>query len=83
MSKKEKLLNKLREKPKDLTWKELTSALDHLGYREIQGDGSRVKFVNDAHNKHVLIAHKPHPGNVVKEYCVKYVVNQLTEIGLL
>ncbi len=45
MSKKQKLINKLLI-AKTFKWSELATLLKLLGYKEIQGDGSRVKFDN-------------------------------------
>ncbi len=42
MSRQEKLLNKQT----GFTWPELVTLLRGLGYRQIEGDGSRVKFDN-------------------------------------
>lgn len=75
MSKKEKLLNKFLELPlrSDLTYLQLEALLLKLGYKKIEGDGSRVKFLKG--DKPIMI-HKPHPENILK----KYVIKQLQEI---
>ena len=35
MSRKEKLLERLKQRPKDFTWDELTTLLRQLGYRQV------------------------------------------------
>jgi hypothetical protein len=46
LSRIEKLIEKLKQKPNDFTWSELQRVLRHFGYAEIKGKGSRRKFVN-------------------------------------
>ena len=82
MSQKKKLLTKLLSNPKDLTWDELITILSSFGYKELKKGktgGSRRKF-NDENNN-VISLHKPHPGNIVKEYVIKQLITQLKEEG--
>lgn len=74
MAKLDKLLNKFLEAPvrSDLTYKELETLLIKLGFKKIDGNGSRVKFIKG--NIPIMI-HKPHPDNILK----KYVIKQLQE----
>ncbi len=84
MSKHEKLLKRLRSKPKDFTWNELATLLGGLGYREVTGGktgGSRRRFVHRAAPP--IFLHKPHPGNIVKQYVIKDVLAALEEGDLL
>jgi hypothetical protein len=49
MSKVEKLIERLKARPKDFTWDEAVKVLKHFGYEQLaQGKtgGSRRKFVN-------------------------------------
>ena len=46
MSKQNKLLERFLSKPKNLTYEELKTLLNHFDYKEIQGSGSRVKFIH-------------------------------------
>ena len=62
--------------PNDISWRELTALLKHLGYMEIQNDGSRRKFVFPG-TKNVIFLHKPHPQSVMKVYAVKQHLEQL------
>jgi hypothetical protein len=82
MSKQEKLIAKLLNKQAGLIWPELVSLLIGLGYRQIEGSGSRVKFDNG--NPYAMInLHKPHPGNEVKAYVKRQVIDHLKAGGLI
>ena len=77
MGKAEKLRAKLfsNPAPKDFTWDELTTLLTSMyDFRVENGNGSRRKFIQNGTNI-VISLHKPHPGNILKEYVVKIVVN--------
>lgn len=84
MSKTEKLLQRLLSVPKDFTWEELTKLLGLFGFVELKKGktgGSRRKFADE--KKNVIILHKPHPGNIVKEYAIKQIITQLKEKGYI
>lgn len=84
MSRKEKLVAKLKGRPKDFRWNELETLLKALGYIELnrgKTGGSRRRF---AHNTAALIIiHKPHPGNELKAYQIDLIVETLTQEGLI
>jgi hypothetical protein len=86
MSKSIKLLDKLQSKPspKNFAWNELRTVLLSLGYKEAQGSGSRVKFVNKSlcAGKLILL-HKRHPDPTLLKYQVKAVLTALQEARLL
>ncbi|AFL80446.1 hypothetical protein Aeqsu_0943 [Aequorivita sublithincola DSM 14238] len=79
MSKIEKLLDKLKSVPKDLTWDELVEILNFLDYCEItkkgKTGGSRVKFSNKEND--IINLHKPHPSNIVKQYVIRPLLEKL------
>ena len=79
MGKIEKLLEKFKGVPKDLTWDELVKVLNHLGYFEIKKKGktggSRHKFSNKKND--VISLHRPHPSNIVKQYVIKQLLEKL------
>jgi hypothetical protein len=82
MSKHEKLLAKLLNKQAEFAWQELVALLSSMGYRQLQGDGSRVKFDNG--NPQAMInLHKPHPGNELKAYVKHQVIEHLKAGGLI
>ncbi len=80
MSKKEKLLQRLKLNPKDFTYYELKTLLNYLGFKEYnkgKTSGSAVKFI-DNYNRTVEL-HKPHPRNIIKSYKIKEIIKQLYE----
>lgn len=84
MSKKEKLIAKLLQKPKDLTFEEVIQLMNYFGYGLATGGktgGSRIAFAND--NKDYIRMHKPHPRNVLKAYQVQNLIDDLKERDLI
>jgi len=73
MTKGIKLVTKFKTLPKDFTWAELVTMLGHLGFAEIQGSGSRVKFYNKQ-NDCLIQLHKPHPAKIIKKYAMKEIL---------
>lgn len=80
MSRHEKLKERFEAIPADFTWNELCRLLKGCGFDEISGSGSRYKFYHKKTGK-VLSLHKPHPGNIVKQYAIKQVLEHLKECG--
>ncbi|MBE9468059.1 MAG: type II toxin-antitoxin system HicA family toxin [Bacteroidetes bacterium] len=81
----EKLLERFLARPKDFTYDELRKLLTKLGYKETtkgKTSGSRVAFI-DEKEKHIIRVHKPHPGNILKEYIIKQVIKSLHDQGKL
>jgi len=76
MGKKQKLLERLYSKPKDFKWGEVTTLLTGLGYKKIEGKGSRVKFFRKS-SRSLIVMHKPHPGDILKEYQVKNLISHI------
>jgi predicted RNA binding protein YcfA (HicA-like mRNA interferase family) len=60
----------------------LTAVLKTLGYRQVQGSGSRVKFDNGNADQMINL-HKPHPGNIVKRYALRQLIEKLEQGGLI
>ncbi len=81
MTKKDKLLTRLFSKPKDFEWSELKALLLGLGFEEVSGTGSRVKF-HDPKSGRIINLHRPHPGNVVKHYVLDRVIDVIKERGI-
>ncbi len=77
---KNKQLDRLRKRPKDFAWNELSNVLSKLGYREIQKNGSRVCFFH-SESRHKILLHKRHPDSTLLEYQIKYVLQSLDEQG--
>lgn len=78
MSKIEKLLFRFQSVKNDFTWNELSRLLESLGYTEIQGAGSRVKFDNGNPDQRINL-HRPHPGNKIQVYVIRELRRKLKE----
>ena len=63
-------------------YEKITEILKSMGYEEVQGKGSGVKFI-DRSIKHVINLHKPHPGNIIKGYLLNQIKEKLEEVGKL
>lgn len=84
MSRRDKLVVRLRGKPKDFTWDELVRLLEGLGYSEAASsktEGSRRRFLHAT--APTIALHKPHPGNIVKMYVIRDVLRVLIEEDLI
>ncbi len=85
MGKKEKLIERLKSKPKDFTFEELETLLGYLFYsRSNKGktSGSRVVFRNPE-NGNIILLHKPHPRNELLEYQIKQILEILQQENLI
>ncbi|MCI8397346.1 MAG: type II toxin-antitoxin system HicA family toxin [Clostridia bacterium] len=85
MSTIEKAIEKLKTKPKDFTYDEMKRILNYLGFIEDnkgKTSGSRVGFLNKQLNREIKL-HKPHPGNILKEYQIKDTLKNLIEWRIL
>lgn len=84
MGQKEKLIQRLKGKPKDFTFDELESLLGYLSYRPSnkgRTSGSRVIFLSEDHPP--VLLHKPHPQKELPAYQIKQILEQLEQEGLL
>ena len=84
MGSREKLRERFMKMPSDFTFDEMQRLLEGYGYeRSNKGrtSGSRLIFKNG--NKRPIMLHKPHPGNIMKEYAMKQVLDDLREAGLI
>lgn len=82
MAKTDKLIAKLENLNGAFTWQDLVKLLSHFGYEQQEGSGSRVKFHN-GNPADMINLHKPHPGNELKQYARKQIIEKLKEGGLL
>ncbi|OHD54671.1 MAG: hexulose-6-phosphate isomerase [Spirochaetes bacterium GWF1_51_8] len=79
MSIREKLIERFLQRPKDFTYLELQALLKGFGYHEIskgQTSGSRVGFIQQE-NHHIILLHKPHPGNELKRYQIDLITEEV------
>lgn len=84
MGRHKKLIARFKSRPKDFTWQDMLRLLEGLGYRaEPTGktSGSRRLLAHPSASSIVL--HRPHPGNIVKEYVIKDKLQALTNDGLI
>ena len=85
MSKFEKAKQRILLRPKDYTYTEARYLLLQLGFEEYskgKTSGSRVKFYRKK-DERVILLHKPHPGDVMKQGAVRQLVDYLIKMGEL
>lgn len=83
MSKKDKLVERFCSLPKDFTFDELERLMSIWGFSlDNKGatSGSRISFIKGEER---IKMHRPHPGNVVKQGCLKGLYNCLKIKGLI
>jgi len=84
MRQKEKLIKRLKLRPKDFTFDEAETLLKYLNYTRYnkgKTSGSRVIFISEGHEP--IMLHKPHPRNEMKIYQVKQLIEILEEEGMI
>ena len=84
MSRREKLIARLKSKPNDFSWREVNSLLEGLGYRLAKPGktgGSVRQFIHPSASKIVL--HEPHPDGIVKGYVVAKLLRSLSRDRLI
>lgn len=84
MTKRDKLLVRLKGRPKDFTWEELVRLLGGFGYVVMNGGktgGSRIRFVHEVYPP--IIMHRPHPKPILKRYQLDGVLCVLEQEGLV
>lgn len=84
MGQKEKLIQRLKSKPKDFTFEEAELLLRYFSYeRSDKGrtSGSRVMFVSAEHPP--ILMHNPHPRKELLSYQVKQLLELLSQEGLV
>jgi hypothetical protein len=63
----------------DLRWTDVEAMLRALGCELEGGAGSRVRVVLKGRR---AVFHRPHPGNIVKRYCVRDIRAFLESVGV-
>lgn len=84
MGQKEKLIQKLKLRPKNFTFEEAESLLGYFNYsRSNKGrtSGSRVMFTSKQYAP--ILLHKPHPRKELLDYQLKQLVDTLKQEGLI
>lgn len=83
MGKKDKLIRKIKSRPKDFTFDEAVTLLEYFNYvmcNKGKTSGSRVMFVHKTNNTNILL-HKPHPRKELLDYQIKQLVKFLEQEG--
>ena len=86
MSRKEKLLKRFLDLPKDFTYNEMLKLLSDFGFHPVKTGktgGSRVRFLNENFPKYPVKFHKPHPDNILKPYILEIIKQNLIECELI
>ena len=84
MGQKEKLIEKLKSKPRDFSFDDAARLLGYLGYsvsNKGKTSGSRVMFVSGTYPP--ILLHRPHPRKELLEYQVKQLLEALEQEGLI
>ena len=84
MGQKEKLIQRLKSKPRDFTSEDAETLLKYLNFiRSNKGktSGSRVMFASKEHG--CILLHKPHPQKELKAYQIKQLLETLEQEGLI
>ena len=83
LSKKEKLIERLKSKPKDFIFDEAESLLLQVGFvksNKGKTSGSRIRFIK-GHTK--INLHKPHPRNELQSYQLSDIIEKLEQEDLI
>lgn len=84
MGQKEKLIQRLKTKPKDFSFDDAETLLRYLDYTLVnkgKTSGSRVMFVSETHGS--ILLHRPHPQKELKAYQIKQLKEFLEQEGLI
>lgn len=78
MGKKDKLIKRLKSRPKDFTFDEAETLLKYFDFaysNKGKTSGSRVIFESENHG--CIMLHKPHPQKELKDYQIKQLIEYL------
>ena len=84
MGQKEKLIQRLKTKPKNFTFDDAEALLKYLDYvcsSKGRTSGSRIIFSSEKHGN--ILLHKPHPQKELKTYQIKQLIEILEQEGLI
>ncbi|MDD3269600.1 MAG: type II toxin-antitoxin system HicA family toxin [Syntrophomonadaceae bacterium] len=85
MTKRDKLIERLLQRPVNFEYDEARSLLMRFNYSEEnrgRTSGSRVAFVN-SETGHIIRLHKPHPANTLKRYQIEQLIEELLKQGVI
>lgn len=84
MSKKEKLIQKLKAQSKSFSYEDAKVLLEYLNFlknNKGKTSGSRVMFSSETHGN--IMLHKPHPQKELKSYQIKQLKDFLEQEDLI
>lgn len=68
--------------PSDFTFDELDRLLTSVGYEKSnKGKTSGSRIIYKDTEGHPIMIHRPHPGNIIKEYAMKQILKELQDKG--
>ncbi len=80
----EKLIKRLKSKPKDFTFDEAETLLKHFNYvQSDKGKTSGSKVIFNCKNRASVLLHKPHPRKELLAYQIKQLIKVLEQEELL
>jgi hypothetical protein len=80
MSRKDKLLGRLCERPRDFSWSDTCTLMKQCDFKLYMREGSRRLF-RHAVSKQKVIMHEPHPEPVLKQYQIDDLIQALKDAG--
>lgn len=84
MGTKEKLIERFKKQPSDFTFDEMERLLSLFGYvKSNKGKTSESRIIYKNGDKRPVMLHKPHPGNIIRSYAMKQVLDDLSEAGFI
>lgn len=84
MGTKEKLIERFKSLPANFTFEEMERLLSIFGYEKSnKGKTSDLRVIFKNGDKRPIMIHKPHPGNLIKGYAMKQVLNDLMDAGFI
>ena len=83
MSKKQKLIDKLKSRTRSFTFVEAENLLISLGFKKSnkgKTSGSRVAYIL---GKTMIRLHRPHPQKELRQYCIDNMLEKLESGGFI
>lgn len=82
MARKDKLLERLKSRPKGFTWDEAVTLMSACGFKlmNARGGGSGRMFVHPQTKQKVRL-HEPHPQNTLLPYMLDQLIEALKDAG--
>jgi hypothetical protein len=81
VSKKSKLISRLRGRPKDFTWDEACTLMRQCGFKLESGSGGSGRMFTHQTTRQRVRLHEPHPQNTLLSYMLKELIEALKDAG--